>query len=70
MLDTDLAVFYKMDAKVLNQAIKGNVERFSPNFMFQLTASEYEFLRSQIVTLNKKTTKTPKHLNILNDIII
>lgn len=50
MLDTDLADLYEVDVKVLNQAVKRNIERFPDDFMFQLTKDEYEYLRSQIVT--------------------
>ena len=50
MLDSDLAMLYEVETKVLNQAVKRNLERFPLDFMFQLTKDEYEVLRSQIVT--------------------
>lgn len=50
MLDSDLARLYEVETKVLNQAVKRNIERFPEDFMFQLTKEEYEFLRSQFVT--------------------
>jgi hypothetical protein len=50
MLDADLALLYEVEAKVLNQAVKRNIERFPADFMFQLTAEEAEHLRSQSVT--------------------
>lgn len=50
MLDSDLAELYGVETKVLNQAIKRNADRFPEDFMFQLTESEWESLRSQIVT--------------------
>ena len=50
MLDADLASLYGVEAKVLNQAVKRNVERFPADFMFQLTAEEVDRLRSQFVT--------------------
>ena len=53
MLDTDLAILYGVEVRVLVQAVKRNIERFPDDFMFQLTAEEYAFLRSQIVTLNE-----------------
>ena len=37
MLDKDLAMLYGIEAKVLNQAVKRNVERFPNDFRFQLT---------------------------------
>lgn len=51
MLDSDLAKLYDVETKVLNQAVKRNIQRFPPDFMFQLTKEEC--LRSQFVTLNK-----------------
>ena len=49
MLDTDLATMYDVDTRALVQAVKRNIERFPEDFMFQLTAEEFECLRSQIV---------------------
>lgn len=51
MVDTDLAELYRIEPKVLNQAVKRNIERFPAEFMFQLSAEEYDSLRSQTVTL-------------------
>ena len=53
MLDADLAALYGVEIRVLVQAVKRNTERFPEDFMFQLTAEEHVFLRSQIVTLNE-----------------
>ena len=53
MLDNDLAELYGVETKVLNQAVKRNATRFPPDFMFQLTAGEWESLRSQFVTLKR-----------------
>ena len=50
MLDGDLARIYQVETKRLNEAVKRNIERFPPEFMFQLTKEEYESLRSQIAT--------------------
>ena len=50
MLDRDLAELYEVETKVLNQAVKRNIERFPDEFMFHLTIEEFEILRSQIVT--------------------
>ena len=60
MLDKDLATLYGVEAKVLNQAVKRNVERFPDDFRFQLTKEEC--LRSQIVTLNEKQGKHLKYM--------
>lgn len=40
MLDRDLAEMYQVDTKVLNQAVKRNIERFPKQFRFQLTDNE------------------------------
>ena len=50
ILDRDLAALYQVETRVLNQAVKRNIERFPEDFMFQLTKEEWENLRSQIVT--------------------
>ena len=54
MLDSDLAEFYGVETKVLNQAVKRNIERFPIEFSFQLTAEENDSLRSQFVTLENE----------------
>ena len=55
MLDRDLAELYGVETKVLNQAVKRNIERFPERFMFQLDNNEHSFLRSQIVTSKTET---------------
>ena len=50
MLDFDLAELYEVEARILNQAVKRNAKRFPVDFMFRLTATEWETMRSQIVT--------------------
>lgn len=52
MLDSDLAMLYEVETKVLNQAVKRNIERFPSHFTFQLTKDEWQNLRSQIVTFS------------------
>jgi hypothetical protein len=44
MLDNDLAALYGVETFNLNKAVKRNSARFPPDFMFQLTWSEYENL--------------------------
>lgn len=50
MLDFDLADLYNVETKVLNQAVKRNIDRFPKDFMFQLSGKEFENLKSQFVT--------------------
>ncbi len=49
ILSTHLAEIYEVEVRVLVQAVKRNIERFPEDFMFQLTANEFENLKSQIV---------------------
>ena len=37
MLDRDLAELYQVETRVLNQAVKRNIDRFPEDFMFRLT---------------------------------
>lgn len=53
MLDRDLAELYGVETKVLNQAVKRNIERFPEDFMFQLDRKDVFFLKSQQVTVNE-----------------
>ncbi|MEI6436514.1 MAG: ORF6N domain-containing protein [Bacteroidota bacterium] len=50
MLDFDLAGLYGVSTKALKQAVKRNMQRFPADFIFELTRSEFDNLRSQIVT--------------------
>ena len=50
MIDEDLAELYKVSTKRLNEQVKRNSERFPSDFMFQLTDSEFQYLRSQFAT--------------------
>ena len=56
MLDRDLAELYAVPTKVLNQAVKRNVERFPERFMFQLGKDDIANLRSQIVISSLETS--------------
>lgn len=49
MVDYELAMLYQVETRVLNQAVKRNIERFPERFCFQLTKEEYENLISQNV---------------------
>lgn len=57
LLASNLALLYGVETKVLMQAVKRNIERFPPDFMFQLTADEWTNLRSQVVTSNRGGTR-------------
>jgi hypothetical protein len=62
MLDFDLAELYEVETRVLNQAVKRNIERFPADFMFQLDKHEWESLRSQFVILETGRGKHSKYL--------
>ena len=49
MLDFDLARLYHVETRSLNQAVRRNIKRFPPDFMFQITAEELATNSSQIV---------------------
>jgi len=53
MLDNDLAGLYGVETKQLKRAVKRNIERFPDDFMFEITAEEYDSLRCQIGTLKR-----------------
>lgn len=58
MLDFDLAEMYQVETRILNQAVKRNIDRFPEDFMFQLTAAEWGSMSSQFVMTSR--TKRPK----------
>ena len=75
LLDSELAEMYGVDTKVMNQAVKRNLTRFPEDFMFQLSAEEWQnlqmhgataddagSLRSHFVTLEKGRGKHRKYL--------
>lgn len=62
MLDKDLANLYGVETKVLNQAVKRNIERFPEDFMFSLTRAEIMRM-SQFVT----SLKFSKNINVFTE---
>lgn len=50
MLDSELATLYGVETRVLNQAVRRNIDRFPDDFMFELTRDEFDNLISQIGT--------------------
>lgn len=57
MLDSDLAVLYETETKRLKEAVRRNINRFPPDFMFELNESEFETLRTQNATSNRGGTR-------------
>jgi phage regulator Rha-like protein len=59
MLDFDLSLLYEVETRILNQSVKRNIDKFPEDFMFRLTANEWEYIRSQIVmSSGGKTSKS------------
>jgi len=52
MLDRDLAELYHVTTGNLNKAVKRNIRRFPPDFMFQLTKGEFELLKESLIFQN------------------
>jgi hypothetical protein len=50
ILSQDLAILYEVPVKALNQAVKRHKARFPADFVFQVSAKEFENLKSQFVT--------------------
>ncbi|MBP7464573.1 MAG: ORF6N domain-containing protein [Bacteroidales bacterium] len=65
MIDSDLAEIYGVETRVLNQAVKRNIDRFPESFMFRLSEAEYKALKSQIVSINDESLAS--QTVILND---
>ena len=60
MFDADLAKLYGVSTKALNQAFRRNKQRFPADFVFQLSSTEYNDLKSQIVTSSAGGTNLNK----------
>lgn len=64
MIDKDLAEMYRVETRILNQAVKRNIERFPEKFRFQLTEEEFANWKSQIVMSNEVPNK-----NLISQIV-
>ena len=54
MMDTDMAKLYKVETRVLKQAVRRNIRRFPDDFMFELTDQEIGTFVSQNVIPSRK----------------
>jgi len=59
ILDSDLAHFFHVETKVLNQAAQRNSKRFPTEFRFQISESDFNSLKSQFVTSKGGNRKLP-----------
>lgn len=57
MIDSDLARLYGVETKYLKRAVKANIKRFPPDFMFELESSEFDSLRCNYCTSNTKSQR-------------
>jgi phage regulator Rha-like protein len=62
ILDADLARIYGVEIKAFNRAVKRNADRFPPDFVFQLSRKEFDFLRCQSGTLKTGRGQHRKYL--------
>lgn len=62
MMDRDLAALYGVETRTLNQAVRRNIHRFPPDFMFQLTKEELSDWKSQTVISNSIKWDYASHL--------
>ncbi len=56
MLDFDLAFLYEVETRVLNQAVKRNIDRFPKDFLFQLKPLEYDQIQSQLKAFKESSS--------------
>ena len=63
MLDRDLAELYQVTTGNLNKAVKRNIRRFPPDFMFQLTKEEFVFLKQSLIFQNGISNEELKEVN-------
>ena len=62
MLDFDLADLYETENKYLKRAVRQNIDRFPPDFMFELAKAEWDSLRCNFSTLETGRGQYPKYL--------
>lgn len=62
LLDSELAALYGVTTKRFNEQVRRNLNRFPPDFMFQLSEREVAALRSQIATLKSGRGQHRKYL--------
>jgi ORF6N domain len=67
MLDFDLAALYEVETKVLNQTVKRNIKRFPEDFMFRLSQTEWQDMRSQFGTEKNNEATSLSKIVILDD---
>ena len=59
MFDFDLAKMYKVETRVLKQAVRRNINRFPKDFMFQLSKTEWQEVITNCDNLPKRLKFSP-----------
>ena len=57
LLDRDVAAFYGVETRIVNQAVRNNPDKFPKGYVLELKADEVEVLKSKILTLEQKPGK-------------
>ena len=57
MLDRDLALLYGAETRALNQAVRRNIKRFPPDFMFELTREEIMRISQTVISSEIKYSR-------------
>ncbi len=60
MLDRDLVRLYGVETRVLNQAVRRNIDRFLEDFMFPLTREEIMRISQIVISSDHPEGKTLK----------
>lgn len=69
MLDFDLAEMYQVETRTLNQAVKRNITRFPPDFMFQLANEELEYMSSHFVMTLPANVRSLLYRSLLRNMV-
>ena len=65
LLDAELAALYGVSTKRFNEQVRRNAARFPEDFMFRLSANEWDSLRSQFATLKAGRGQHRKYLPLV-----
>lgn len=67
MLDFDLALLYEVETRIMNQAVKRNAGKFPEDFMFRLTANEWDSIQLQAATSKDESNSSQIVVSSKND---
>ena len=69
IIDQDLARIFGVETRILNQAVKRNIDHFPEDFMFQISFEEFHNLISQFVISSSKTNDNADEPNIMSQFV-